>query len=125
MITLFLAAFLGWYLLIISLLLLTREPLIRESMIDITGNRGLFFILALLTVIFGLLMVLSHNIWDSGWPVLITILSWLILISGLLRLFFPEKMLKMAKDLLASRHGIRILAIINLAIGLFLLYKAY
>jgi hypothetical protein len=38
----------------------------------------------------GLSIVRTHNRWQTGWPVLITILGWLGVVFGLGRMFFPE-----------------------------------
>lgn len=37
----------------------------------------------------GLAIVRTHNRW-RGWPMVITIVGWIIIILGLVRMFFPE-----------------------------------
>ena len=125
MITLFLAAVIGWYFIISSLLMLVRHDYIKSIMVDVLTSRGLFFILAALTTILGLLMVVSHNIWVMGWPVIVTLVSWLVLVTGLIRLFFPEIVPKMWQSFINHPYAIKIMALILLLIGLFLLYHVY
>ena len=125
MITTFLATVFGWYLVVFSLFLLFKREEFKLVMTDVLAQRGLFFVFAIITVIMGLLLVVSHNIWIIGWPVVITLLSWLILITGLIRLFFNETASKMATSFLNHSASIPITAVVLLIIGIFLLFKIY
>ena len=44
-----------------------------------------FFILIL-----GVLLVVSHPVWVWDWRLIITILSWTVLLKGVMRIFFPD-----------------------------------
>ncbi|WP_298623653.1 hypothetical protein [uncultured Legionella sp.] len=125
MVTLFLATVIGWYLVIVSLFTLCRYEQVKSISSEILGNRGLFFIVALITLILGLLMVVSHNIWVMGWPVLITLISWLVLISGLLRLLCAGTANRMGQSFLANPTRMKTVSLILLIIGVFLLLQVY
>ena len=123
--TMFLATIMGWYLIIFSLFVLLRRPIFISVMMDVLKHRASAFILALFTLIIGLLMVTSHNVWVKGFPVLITILSWLILISGVIRIFFLDEIIQQGKSLAAQGNKLTGLAIVLLILGLFLIYEVY
>ena len=123
--TVFLATVMGWYLVITSVFLLARYDYARSVMADVMAQRGLLFTLAIITLVIGLLLVVTHNVWFMSWPVVITILSWLILIGGLIRLFCPESAIRMGQALLDDPIKMRVAAIIFLLIGLYLLMKVY
>lgn len=125
MMTNFLGLVLGWYLVIFSLLIFLRHEPLQSLLTDLVKQKVVFFVIALITLIMGLLMTASHNIWVMGWPVVITILSWLILIGGLIRLFFPDKTREMATWFLNDPKRIKIAAIFCFILGLFLLFKVY
>lgn len=125
MVTLFLATIIGWYLVIVSLFLLVRRDVLQRGMKDIMSQHGLLLVLAIITVILGLLMVVSHNIWVLGWPVVVTLMSWLVLIVGLIRLFFPDEAIKMGQGFLIHPNRMIIAGIVFLIIGLFLLFMVY
>lgn len=125
MITFFLATVLGWFLVILGLFLLFRHDHIKVVLQDVMGNSGLFFVFALLTVILGLLMVISHNFWLMGWPVVVTILGWLVLVSGLLRLICPETAVKIGQSFVSQPIRMQIAGVVWLIIGLFLLFHVY
>jgi hypothetical protein len=38
----------------------------------------------------GLSIIRIHNRWSAGWPVMITLVGWAALISGLFRMFAPS-----------------------------------
>lgn len=125
MTTIFLATVLGWYLVIISLFLLLRHEQVKSIVSDVVAQQGLFFIVAVITLILGLLMVASHNVWVVGWPVVVTIFSWLILISGIIRLICADTARSMARSFVAQPFRLQTVGIVCLIIGLFLLFKVY
>lgn len=123
--SLFLAKVIGWYFLIVGAFLLSRQLMVRSLIVDILANRALIFISGIITLILGLLLVLSHNVWVIAWPLVITIIAWMVLISGLIRLFLPEYAIQLGHWWLNKSSYLVVSAIINVLIGLFLLYKGY
>jgi len=53
-------------------------------------STALTFISGCVGIIFGMILVNYHNIWTKNWTVLITILSWLMLIGGITVVIFPQ-----------------------------------
>ncbi|AWN73887.1 hypothetical protein LEAN103870_00745 [Legionella anisa] len=125
MYTNFLASVLGWYLVIVSLLLLVRREVVVTAMKELMGQRALMLVVGTITLIIGLLMVLSHNVWVMGWPVIVTVFSWLILIGGLFRLYCPDTVYKVWDKMINKSEVFITSGVITLIIGLFLLYKVY
>jgi len=125
MVTFFLATVMGWYFIILSLYMLFKHENLRLVMTDILEQRALFFFVAIVTLIIGLLLVVSHNIWVLGWPLIITLFSWLILISGLIRIFYPETARKMANSFLSHPKRIKITGVVMFIIGIWLLFCVY
>ncbi|WP_392537515.1 hypothetical protein [Legionella sp. 227] len=121
----FLAAVLGWYLVIVSLLLLIRREIVVTAMRELMGQRAVMLVVGIITLIIGLLMVISHNVWLMGWPVIVTIFAWLILIGGLFRLYCPDTVYKIWNKVIDKSGLLITTGVISLIIGLFLLYKVY
>lgn len=67
----------------------------------------------------GLIVIRIHNVWVPGWPVLITILGWLCLAAGVVRMFFPTQ-----KQLPKNRISTLIIILLLLT-GIFLSLKGY
>lgn len=121
----FLAVVIGWFLVIMAILLISKRPLVIAAMDDVISQPGLLFVIAFITLILGLILVAVHNWWVMGWPVLITILAWLTLISGIVRLFCPEFIHKMWGRVKVKTASFTVYGVIMLIIGLFLLFHAY
>src|ERR1700693_2629997 len=54
----------------------------------------------------GLAIVYFHNRWTNGWPVLVTVMGWLSLVVGLLRMVFPTQLAAMAKKIVPAAAGV-------------------
>ena len=50
---------------------------------------GLIFVSGILLLVAGLAIVRVHNVWSGGWRVVVTVLGWLAVISGILRMLLP------------------------------------
>ena len=69
----------------------------------------------------GLAIVRAHNGWTGGWPVLVTLMGWLAMLGGLVRMFAPMSAQR------SEQNTTSVFALISvlLAIGIFLTFKAY
>ena len=87
-------------------------------------------LLTLVFLPFGLIIVLGHNVWVSDWPVVITILGWLITVKCAFYLIVPQLAPKLAK-LLANRsvnflrNYISICGVVTTVLGALLVYQFF
>ena len=88
--SLFLARLLGPVLVVLAIGLLTRQDAWRAMAREFTGSAPLLFLSGFMTLLGGLALVNTHNVWEAGWPVIITIFGWLAVIGGIARMLFPE-----------------------------------
>lgn len=123
--TVLLAVILGWYLVVVGTLILFQRENIAAAMTEAVEHRGIFVILAIFTFIIGLILVATHNIWVMDWPVVITVIAWLVLLNGLFRLFCQATAMKWMRSFLNHRAWMITTAIISFLLGLFLLSEAY
>ena len=123
--TLFLATVLGWYMVIFGLLVLIRHEFVKAAMTDILESRGLYFMVAIMTLLLGLLIVSSHNIWMMGWPVIITVFGWLVVVGGVSRLFFSEAVHHMAHEFLKAPMKMKVMGAILVVVGGYLLLHVH
>jgi hypothetical protein len=63
----------------------------------------------------GLAIVRHHNLWTTGWPVLVTLSGWSGLVLGLMRMLIPEKVLESVRK--AKPRDIRLGALTVAAFG--------
>jgi hypothetical protein len=90
LISLFLAKFLGLYMLIVSAIWLLRKRQLQDAIEQIFSSRALIAIMGFLSLFIGLAIVISHPIWEMNWRSLITIIGYLEIVRGILRLGFPS-----------------------------------
>jgi len=88
------------------------------------GNM-LIYLSGLLSMLAGLALVNAHPSWTRDWRVVITILGWLLLVGGIVRIVLPDIILKLGSTLYGSPTTPLLVAIISLALGGFLSFKGY
>jgi hypothetical protein len=98
-----------------------------QSIIDgLSQSPALIMIAGYAAFVPGLAIVYFHNRWTGGWPVLVTVMGWLALVVGLLRMIFPTQLAALTAKIAPSAAGVfPVFAVVFLAIGAFLSYKAY
>jgi hypothetical protein len=70
-------------------------------------------------------VVNAHPSWTRDWRVVITIIGWLLLVGGIVRIVLPDMILKLGSTLYGSQSTLLIVAIISLALGGFLTLEGY
>ncbi|MCL9684841.1 hypothetical protein [Legionella maioricensis] len=86
----FLSKVLGLYLLIIGVAMFVDMHQFTRYVYKLVNDAPLMFVTGFFTLILGLLMVVSHNVWELHWRLIITIIAWLTLFKGASIIFFPE-----------------------------------
>lgn len=69
----------------------------------------------------GLAIVRAHNVWTRSWPVLVTLIGWLFLLGGLIRMIAPTSAQQ------TTQHPTAVLALTSvlLVVGIVLSFYAY
>ncbi|MGD0576973.1 MAG: hypothetical protein ABSA74_02795 [Candidatus Staskawiczbacteria bacterium] len=119
----YLAQIWGISIVVISFALLVKDGHLKSLMAKIETDESLF-LWGFISLIIGLAMVLSYNVWMQSWQVIITILGWLALLKGLCLLFMPEQMKKWAKKMY-GQQWLSIYLIVLLFIGLVITYLGF
>ena len=122
--SIFLAQVIGLYLLFVSVAMLVYQSRFKKTMSEILSNHSLITLSGMMSFVVGLLIVVSHNVWISQWPVVVTIVGWVILLQALLRIFFPEAFVNMMKDLMA-KSGYLLMSWIWLLVGIYLVWAGF
>lgn len=122
--SIFLAQAFSLYLIIIGLAMLFKRQRFVQVVDDLVASPASIFIIAVITLMLGILLVLSHNVWVANWQVVITLLAWLTLVAGIVRTFFPEYIVKMAKNIHKPAF-LYTAAIITLVLGAYLGYMGF
>jgi len=121
-ISIFLAKFWGWYL-IIFFLILSFNPKRILQVIKFLEDQKFVILTAFMAIIIGLLNILAHNIWEGDWRLIITLIGWVALFEGLLLFIFPKKIAFWYKYI--NIKFIQLLYMLLFFVGVFLLNVAY
>jgi hypothetical protein len=123
--SIFLAKLIGPFFLVVGLSLLVNQAQFRLMVDEFMRSPALVFLTGLMILPVGLAIVLSHNVWVGDWRVLITILGWLSIVSGALRLLAPKRALDLGRRLYAKPNVLIVSAAIWLIIGAILCFYGY
>jgi len=123
-ISVFLAKVMGIFLFLVSLGMLVHQQRYKRLMHDFLSNSSLVNFSGCVGLILGLLVLGCHNVWVSDWPVLVTIIGWIVLLQGVMRIFFPDAYSKMVKELM-NGTGYQVWSWVWLLIGLYLVWVGF
>lgn len=69
--------------------------------------------------------ILLFNVWSMDWTLIITLIGWMTLLKGLIRVFIPKWTQKFVKDFHSKSHNNLSAIIIVLILGLYLVVKGF
>lgn len=123
--TLYLAKILSLYLLIVGVAMLFNKNYYQSILTTLVKNEPLLLVTGFIALILGLLMVVFHNIWVWDWPVFVTVIGWLALLKGILRLMFPRRFLNAQIHFIQSNIYYNTSFIVLIVLGIFLACMAF
>jgi hypothetical protein len=123
--SLFLAQLIGPTVITIGAAFLINQDNMRDMATDFLEHRGLIFLAGILTLLAGLAIVLTHNVWAWSWPVVITIFGWLAVIGGVFRIVFPDSVKAIGTTMLQKRGLMTVAAVVQALVGGWLCYFGY
>ena len=121
-ISLFLAKFWGWYLIIFFTILSFNPRRIIQTIKDLQDQKFVILI-SFISIIIGLLNILSHNLWENDWRILITLIGWTALFIGLSLFILPKRTTQYINYI--NVRFVQVIYILLFFIGLYLLNKGY
>jgi hypothetical protein len=123
--SIFLAKLMGPVFLAIGVGLILNGAAFRELTQEFLDSYALIFLSGLIILPAGLAIVLTHNVWTRDWRPLITILGWLLLIGGAVRLAAPQQAAAIARVMFDSPVTMNISTGITGVIGVLLCFFGY
>ena len=122
--SLFIARLIGPLLLVAGAATLINQDNMRQMATDFLKSRPLVYVIGVLTMLAGLVIVNTHNVWE-GWPVIITILGWLFVIGGAARILIPDKIRGLGETMLQKSGVLTGSGVVQALIGALLVYFGY
>ena len=117
-----LASIFGPFLMIMGLWMLFYHDNMMKVIGAVKNNAAIFYLMSIGNLLVGLVVLSEFNEWVWGLSLLVTIFGWFIFIRGLLALFVPHLLVKIA---LTDPGWIRVKGIVPLAWGFGLCWFAF
>lgn len=118
--SLLLAKILGVHLIVIGFGAFVRSKAYPKLINDFLKNRALVYITGVMMMVFGMLAVLYHNIWDGTWRTLVTLIAWLAMLKGIMYILIPHKSLKNMTKSISTPGWYKISGFVILLVGVYL-----
>ena len=125
--SIFLAKLIGPLLAAIGLALIFNSDTFRLMAGEFLKSYSLIYIAGLLALTAGLAIVNTHNEWTADWRVVITLLGWLCVIGGIVRIVFPRTVEALGTSMIATASNTWIIGegVVFLALGAWLSFMGY
>ncbi|MBI4548126.1 MAG: hypothetical protein HY707_09105 [Ignavibacteriae bacterium] len=122
--SIFLAKVIGLFGAISTLAIIIRYEthLVMEE--NAVQSPAVIYLSGFLFLLLGILVTVSHQVWTRDWRVVITILGWLLLAKGLMRIFFPEAVKKFIEKKRNDRRFL-LAEVVTFFISLYLIYQGF
>jgi uncharacterized membrane protein len=121
----FMARLIGPLMLAVGIGIFANGQVYRALADEFLRSRALIYLSGLLAMTAGLAIVLTHNVWRAEWPVIITILGWLAVIGGAVRIVAPQGTERVGRAMLKSKFALTIAGTVWLAVGAILCLFGY
>jgi hypothetical protein len=125
MTSIFIAKLMGPIILAFGLAILIDKKAMLAMAKELLGSRALIFMFGILDLLLGLILVVVHNIWVLDWRVLITLIGWISIVRGLVRMWFVPAVMKTGPRLLKNEGLLTGITAVMLIVGVVLSYYGY
>jgi hypothetical protein len=122
-ISIYFARFFGLYFLAFAALWVVFKDQFAVSLREIIKSRSLIFFSGVISLIFGIAVVVAHPSWNWNWDVAITIIGYFAIFQGIIRCGFVDHVQRVASDLLENKHWF--LVIFLFVVGAYLAYHGF
>jgi len=121
--SLFLSSVIGIYFLVLGVTMLIHRGRLKGILEEFVKSKALFFFSGVIALILGLLIVCSHNVWDTVWQGLISLIGWITLIGGAIRLILPSWSERLVPK--GEKAYFVTMGIVLLILGIYLTYVGF
>ena len=118
--SLLLARIIGPLFVIVGLGVLMNPGHYRSMMQRFLESSDLYYFSGALAFVIGMLMIQFHNLWVADWRVVITLIGWMSLLKGVIRILFPAMGADVASRMLSEDS-----ATLSIGAGIILLFGGW
>jgi len=115
----------GPLMMVMAVAILVNRETIAGLLTGVLNSPEFVFFSGVLTLLAGLAIVRAHNVWSAEWHILVTVIGWLCVVGGTLRLIWPERIAALRDRMIKGENTLTAWALVMLVLGAFLTAKGY
>ena len=122
--SIFLAKVIGLFGVISTLAIIFRYKIHLKLEENAAKSPSMIYLSGFLFLMPGILITVSHQVWTLDWRVIITILGWLILVKGIMRILFPD----IVKNLIEKKKSDKrflLAEVVTFIVSIYLIYQGF
>lgn len=123
--SLYLGQLMSVVLVVVGLALLLRSKHYAKAYKAWMKDDALMLLTSMITIVAGVALVLSHNVWIASWEVIITIVGWAMVLKGVLLALLPEEFEKLTTFFLKMKWMLPFGGVVWVIGGLYLGYNVW
>lgn len=123
--SIFLARLIGPVLVTVGIALIFNSDTYRYMAEQFLVSYALIYVAGVIALFAGLAIVNLHNYWHWRWPLIITILGWMSVIGGIIRILIPNEGQIVGTAIVGLNLWPGIPGLVMLFFGLWLSYEGY
>ncbi|MBL7045473.1 MAG: DUF308 domain-containing protein [Parcubacteria group bacterium] len=123
--TIFLAQVMGIYFLVTGVSALLNPEKTRKAISEVGKSYVLPYFDGALALIFGLLVVLTHNSWTNPLTSVVSAIGWLSLVEGVLMMLMPQSSISSFIMSINSKQAMTTIGTIAIIAGAYLTYMGF
>ena len=104
---------------------LINAPFYVGAVIEGVHSPTLVYMSGVASMLAGLAMLNAYRAWTADWRVIVTVLGWLMVIAGIVRIVLPQIVTALATTIYSGPTALSIAGVIVLVLGGFLTVKGY
>lgn len=117
--------FLGPIILALSVPMMLAPSRLQQTTRRFLADAPLVLISGVLAMTAGLAIVNAHNVWVLGWPVIVTMFGWALVVGGAARVVAPAVVEDVGGAMMDRPTLTRAAGVVWGALGAFLTFKGY
>ncbi|MCP4072836.1 MAG: hypothetical protein GY742_14035 [Hyphomicrobiales bacterium] len=124
-ISVFLARIIGPLFVLIGVGVLLNIKHYKAMIGTFINNPELYYFSGAMAFVAGMAIVLNHNLWTTDWRMVITVLGWISIVKGVMRILLPEIGQRMAHKYAQSNWILNGGSIVLVTVGTWLAYEGF
>lgn len=89
-ITILVLKILGIYMVVSGLFILFKGKTVPHLLKDFFDHPATVYLTGIILIFLSSMYLIQYNVWDGTWRTIVTVFVWLVMLKGLVYIFFPK-----------------------------------